>query len=283
MSKEHTLTCSAGSGALPLPQGGQDSERSSSASETPFAGVSCGSTGRKSRACRTSTTLTGENGQGQLFSPEAFPANRSALADGGAEPPTSVRSGLKCAELLMKPNQAGCLVKMLLASSRWNSTACCLTWRPSATPRGRLLFRLVPWTPDTDETEFGLWPTPKATAAGADFAKLERSKTGISLQTAVRIWPTPMAANPGSRPNGKGGKILAEEVQIEEGIRQRGVKMYPTMDVGAAKGRGQASADARSRLGGSLNPNWVEWLMGYPIGHTACEDSETPSSRKSRK
>ena len=34
---------------------------------------------------------------------------------------------------------------------------------------------------------------------------------------------------------------------------------------------------------GSLNPTWVEWLMGYPEGWTDLEDSETQSSRKSRK
>jgi len=33
----------------------------------------------------------------------------------------------------------------------------------------------------------------------------------------------------------------------------------------------------------SLNPYWVEWLMGYPIGWTDLRDSATPSSRKSRK
>jgi len=27
---------------------------------------------------------------------------------------------------------------------------------------------------------------------------------------------------------------------------------------------------------GQLNPNWVEWLMGYPTGHTDLKDSETP-------
>jgi hypothetical protein len=35
--------------------------------------------------------------------------------------------------------------------------------------------------------------------------------------------------------------------------------------------------------GGSLNPTWVEWLMGFPLGWTALEPSETPSSRRSRK
>ena len=28
--------------------------------------------------------------------------------------------------------------------------------------------------------------------------------------------------------------------------------------------------------GGTLNPTWVEWLMGYPSGWTDLEDSETP-------
>jgi hypothetical protein len=32
---------------------------------------------------------------------------------------------------------------------------------------------------------------------------------------------------------------------------------------------------------GSLNPTWVEWLMGFPLGWTDLEPSETPSSRRS--
>jgi hypothetical protein len=36
------------------------------------------------------------------------------------------------------------------------------------------------------------------------------------------MWPTPRAGNPGSRPNGKGGKILAEEVKKS---------IFPTPDV----------------------------------------------------
>jgi len=31
---------------------------------------------------------------------------------------------------------------------------------------------------------------------------------------------------------------------------------------------------------GKLNPEFVEWMMGYPIGFTDCEDSGTQSSRK---
>jgi len=43
-----------------------------------------------------------------------------------------------------------------------------------------------------------------------------------------------------------------------------------------AKGRGfgpnlNAVVAERSKSGGSLNPTWVEWLMGYPIGWTDLE------------
>jgi hypothetical protein len=32
----------------------------------------------------------------------------------------------------------------------------------------------------------------------------------------------------------------------------------------------------RAGNGGKLNPMWVEWLMGFPLGWTDLEDSETP-------
>jgi hypothetical protein len=151
-----------------------------------------------------------------------------------------------------------------------------------------------------------MWPTPRAAEAGPDFAKMKRSKTGISLQTAVAMWPTPRAGNPGSRPNGKGGKILAEEVSIAEGLRERGQKfgtprashskttgrpittaladavMFATPKSRDWKGQSQrgihAPGDALPNMdrgdgkpiGGSLNPTWVEWLMGWPLGWTDC-------------
>jgi hypothetical protein len=37
------------------------------------------------------------------------------------------------------------------------------------------------------------------------------------------------------------------------------------------------------KVGGSLNPTWVEWLMGYPGEYTDLKHWETLSSRKSQK
>jgi hypothetical protein len=43
----------------------------------------------------------------------------------------------------------------------------------------------------------------------------------------------------------------------------------------------EGGENLRTAAGGSLNPTWVEWLMGFPPGWTDCGASETRSSRKS--
>jgi DNA (cytosine-5)-methyltransferase 1 len=41
--------------------------------------------------------------------------------------------------------------------------------------------------------------------------------------------------------------------------------------------------DGTATGGGALNPTWVEWLMGFPLGWTVCDASGTRSSRRSSK
>ena len=54
---------------------------------------------------------------------------------------------------------------------------------------------------------------------------LSHKSPTTSVRPFWKLWPTPRASDPGSRPNGKGGKVLSEEVMIEEGLRQRGKKL----------------------------------------------------------
>jgi len=164
----------------------------------------------------------------------------------------------------------GSLEKMLLATSAWDSTTCFLTWKDKATPQGRLLFQLAPLTRRTEGTGSGLWPTPDIrgfTNEGSMMMLKEKAENreewaGMAYRGGrkEKFWPTPTTRDH------KGGR-KPETLQ--------------------ASGMGATNSlnDALTCQGqhGSLNPTWVEWLMGFPEGWTDLKPSEMPSSRKSPK
>lgn len=157
----------------------------------------------------------------------------------------TVGSGRKWLELLTVSDPAGYLVKMCLASSAWNSTLCYLTWNASTTPHGRLLFRLSASMPRTEEREFGLWPTPtKAIADGGQSSRSGKRKGELLLTGIARMWPTPTARD------WKDGASIGNTPH--NGLLGRVVNPTPQS--------------------GSLNPEWVSALMGYPPDWTELED-----------
>src|SRR5690606_7463573 len=146
-------------------------------------------------------------------------------------------SGRKWLELFPRSGPLGSLERMLLESSNWHSTMYFLTWKASDTPAGRLLYRLAPSAPRTEEREFSSWPTPHAnchTGAGT------HGDGGPNLQTAVKMWPTPAAQD------GKNATLPPSQ------------KNRDTIP----------GAVIRTGENGQLNPAWVETLMGFPIGWT---------------
>ena len=131
--------------------------------------------------------------------------------------------------------------------------------------------------------------------------------------TGHRMWPSPTAT---SRPREGSvrmcrAKFVAGEATLEEAsaIAGRDIRdaqgkvpaMYPTPTHMGHHSGGRMNewggSGSRSKLkqmvqdgsltlqeiNGSLNPTWVEWLMGFPLGWTALDASATPSSRKSSK
>jgi hypothetical protein len=123
-----------------------------------------------------------------------------------------------------------------------------------------------------------LWPTPCASEAqkAGIFDKGQMGKSLVAMgYRGELMWPTPRAGNPGSRPNGKGGKILAEEV-----------KKYTTPTARMWKDNACPAEFQRNtpslamQVGGKLNADWVEWLMGIPIGWTDCDYLETELSQQ---
>ena len=103
----------------------------------------------------------------------------------------------------------------------------------------------------TSGSESSLLPTPATRDHHAQGAGMNTAARSASLATVVqKMWPTPSAnEDAAGTPNGKMQKMLGN---------------HP---------------DIRASGSGTLNPTWVEWLMGFPLGWTALEPSEMPSSR----
>lgn len=213
-----------------------------------------------------------------LFSAEASRDCASPfLQPGSAEARrTTVTSGLKCSALCRNCGPLGSLARMLLGSSAWRSTRCLLTWKVSATPARRLLFRLVPSTPRTGGTDARswLWKTPIASdASNRLFYVDSRGEPNLSAQ--VKLWPTPKASDyKGSGPPGS----TSAEHDLHKG-NLKGAVMYATPQARDYR-TGQAerwqdpekTRDLNNQVGGQLNPDWVEALMGFPTGWTDLED-----------
>ena len=114
------------------------------------------------------------------------------------------------------------------------------------------------------------WPTPTATDHLYNKSEMlenwekrakEKKKQGINLQFALRHavqkWPTP------SSRDYKGG--------YQYGRMRNGKVSLDTLDaaVQAYRPGGLLNPDPQAQKSfGQLNPTWVEWLMGYKIGHT---------------
>ena len=181
-------------------------------------------------------TQSGSEDQLTLFAEDILASPSALLGSDEAIKMTDI-SGRRCLGLSKLCGPAGLLEKMLLATSLWASTRCYLTWKPQVTPVGATLYRLSPQTPRTDATESGLWATP--TAANAVGTSRPPSKGGGSrdLRQDVRMWPTPTARD--YKDNGNSPAELARN-----------------------------SVTLATHAGGSLNPEFVEYLMGYPVGYT---------------
>jgi DNA (cytosine-5)-methyltransferase 1 len=130
-----------------------------------------------------------------------------------------------------------------------------------------------------------------------------------------KTWPTPHGFSPDGRTNGPSGNELGRAVnqspwptptvacanggQTSRSGKRKGelllagaVKAFPTPRTPSKSGGGtglDGGAGSRSMLteqerkelcGGSLNPTWVEWLMGWPLGWTDSAQSATDRFRQ---
>lgn len=182
------------------------------------------------------------------------PANPTVKPGSAEARQMTATSGRKCAELLTQPGPLGLLLKTCLESEQLFSMMCYLTWKEWATPQGRLLFRLVLSKRRTFESGYSFWPTMAAADGnrGADYSRQYRARSGgDDLPTAVS-----------RAENGWGRAKVAEKIGA--------TGTDDTGKIAAALTRGTNRTTLTS--GGSrLNPEWCEWLMGFPLGWTDVE------------
>lgn len=129
-------------------------------------------------------------------------------------------------------------------------------------------WELPTWERHTKEIESGFLPTPVATDAGSGRFNTTPGGTPrptLALMARKNLWPTPTVCGNHNR---KGASKTSGD-----GLATA-VKYWPTPTALNAKETNAPSESMRNtptlaaQVGGSLNPNWVEWLMGWPIGHT---------------
>ena len=288
-----------------------------------------------------------------------IPANRFHTQVSASDIKMTATSGRTSCKLLHTKDPLSAFSKMFMVTSQWASTKCFLTWKPKATPAGRLLFQLAVSMRPTEETESGLLHTPTdtanqmapsmvakgsgwmwATPAAADSVGTTGGGQGKSLRTDVKMWPTPTAAAAGEgqfletlvdkdgNPPKRGQRVYNPATGNHAQVTlNRAVKLWPTPDTRGFTNQGSlemlskkattkeefdgmayrkskvfkdkmwptptahnakegafpaeytqtlcataTESEGKPHSSGSLNPAWVEWLMGYPSGWTDLGD-----------
>ena len=260
----------AESGDSLLPLDGLDSERLDSATTNHTQKQSSKSIGQKFQSTEISKHSMARHTEESLFSQEDFPASLSVVPGSNEARTMTAISGQKCSESYKRQGQLGSLVRMLLASSAWHSTKCVLIWKRADMKSSRSLFQLAVSMPRTEETEFGLLRGGGGRCGQlhghqAEGQTTRRNSCGhrdieerqISW---VLFWPTPKA--------NKVHPMITDQNRQKLSSRNKA-----NLEEVIAGKCGNAT--------GQLNPAWVEWLMGYPMGWTDLKDWATPSSRKS--
>jgi hypothetical protein len=134
-----------------------------------------------------------------------------------------------------------------------------------------------------------IFPTPRTTDRFSPSMNriIGKSKKNSQLREIVKNWPTP-----------RSGKTSSEDPEVWEKRQKDGkgstpalglaVKMFATPkssisepDYVRSNHQGSGGDDLATQIGGQLNPTWVEWLMGFTLGWTDLNPSETPLSPRS--
>jgi hypothetical protein len=128
----------------------------------------------------------------------------------------------------------------------------------------------------TSETESGLSqvPTPRVT----NHQKNSRDKY-VSLGAWVKLWPTPNQRDWKDTGPTQGNRKSPNLGTMVHQFATPQARDYRTGSTDRWENP-ERSRNLNDQIGGQLNPTWVEWLMGWPLGWTDSAQSATDKFRQ---
>ena len=188
----------------------------------------------------------------------------SATQENEPEQTMIATSGMRCYALYEKYTRLGSLVKTLVASPVWKMathlSGYCLTWRVKGTKYNRCLYQLRVSERGTGEKGFGLLATLVTMETRTDWTPEQIAELQQEVKETAK--------------NGNGfGMNLSQQVKAGflPTASSRDWKDTPGMSKTGINPDG-SERKREDQLGrvvqGTLNPDFVEWMMGFPVGHT---------------
>ena len=214
----------------------------------------------------------------------AIPVNLSPKQVSAEDRKTLATSGRTYLELYNKKDPMFAFSKMLVATFLLDLMKFSMTWKVKATQQGRLFCQLKRVVHRTEEIGSGssqeTWATPRSSPAMSQkiTPKLaQRGKGNLEEQVAQKMFPTPTARDykgarkpetlekAGRTPTNSLPDMVAHQMfptptANEDAAGRPGTKMQKMLG---------NHPEVRNKGEGTLNADWVEWLMGYPNGWTS--------------
>lgn len=227
----------------------------SKSTPTPAAYLSHVRTTERSRRSRYGMTfehLTEDHGAALLMSYLGVFHARTSVSPVKAQASMETKAafGAKWLGSFAKYDRGSCSWKTHQCSLFEGLMSCSVTWPKWGLMQDGECWEHTTLVRPTSATAFGLWPTP--TVCGLYNRKGASKTSGDGLATAVRRFPTPTAsaAKGWSRNHNRANTNDRLDYTVEREASKKAVI-------------------------GRLNPTWVEWLMGWPIGWTGLLPLET--------
>ncbi len=238
-----------------------DTDQSAPSRSTPIAAMSC-SSARTMERCQsspsgmTSAHSTGDPGLDSWISSQAGSRARTSAAP--AEELASTASGLASGR-----SSSGWFARFDHDTGLWKTPQCSLlagldvlsvTWPRSGINSRGMSWALITSAPRISAIGSGFLPTVTARDARPECTP-RRRQGGSPLRETV-MWPTPNKSDASKQ------RLLAyQQRQVRHG--KHSLVHNPSQLRIAVQHRGSPY--------GHLNPEWIEWLMGWPAGWTEFE------------